>query len=366
MKLEIHKGLNGLTKIEAEWNNLFNSLSTPTYTQSSIWHKCYLQNLATDIQKCYYFCIYKNNSLIAIFPLEEARHKFYLLTLNTLKFSENNHFGLNSIIVDEDEDTQAVFEFLYQTLKNEGSIKWHLIYLERAIQNSQASLCKIKQSSLLSQSASNVCNILPIQDYEKTLEQFSKNFKGNLRKTRKKIKSLKKVEYESSNCTTLDAFFEHFLDIEASGWKGLAGKSSAIKLDPKLVNFYREVMHGFAKLGKMEINLMSLNDKPIAVQYSIILEPTVFLLKIGYDESCRKISPGNLLIEHKLKEYEKNPSLSNLNLISDAAWHTSWNPTILLAHDIYNCQNLPIAIYIKSILWLKENTRTLRFKLHLK
>ena len=366
MKLKIHKGLNGLTKIEAEWNNLFNSLSTPVYTQSSIWHKCYLQHLATDIQKCYYFCIYKKNRLIAIFPLEEARHKFHLFTLNTLKFSENDHFGLNSIIVNEHENTQSVFNFLYQTLKMETSIKWDLIYLKRAINKSQTSLCKVTQTKFLSQSISNVCDLLPIQDYEKTLKRFSRNFKGNLRKARKKISSLEKVEYKSSNSTTLDEFFEHFLDIEASGWKGTAGESSAIKLNPKLVTFYREVMHGFAEFGQMEINLLNINDKPIAVQYAIILEPTVFLLKIGYDESSRSISPGNLLIEHKLKEYEKKPALTNLNLISNAAWHTYWNPIILPAYDIYNCKTLPVAIYIKSILWLRDHAKTLRSKLHRK
>ena len=158
---------------------------------------------------------------------------------------------------------------------------------------------------------------------------------------------------------TLNTYFEHFLDIEASGWKGSKGEKTAIKLNKNLQSFYREIIQGFSKNGQMEMNLLSINNKPIAAQYAIILEPTVFLLKIGYDEDYRSLSPGNILIEHKLKEYEINSNLTTLNLISNAAWHTNWKPAVLSSHNIYNCKNLLIAIYIKSIFWLKDLVKEL-------
>ena len=362
MELIIQQGFIGLEKIESEWNQLFNKLAYPLYSQSIIWHKAYLRNLMIDSSRCYYFCIYKNNKLIAVFPLENNKKKF----LKTLSFSDTSHFGfnLNSILIDEYENTQIVFEFLFQSLKKEKSIKWDVIYLKRVLDNSQYSLCKTSDSKLTFQTLGSSCDILPIQNYKKTHEMFSRNFKRNLQKSRKKILGMENVKFESSqDIETLEDYFNYFLDVEASGWKGLKGSKSAIKLNGNVRNFYQEAMRGFAKNGQMEINLLSINNKPIAAQFAIIIEPTVFLLKIGYDENSRRISPGNILLEHKLKEYEVNPNLTILNLISNADWHTNWKPNVLLSHNIYNCKNLFIARNIKLLFWLEGNVKKILSKL---
>jgi len=364
MRLKLNKGLIGIENIEFEWNQLFKKLSKPIYSQSVIWHKAYLNNLVNDVDKCHYFCIYKGSNLIAIFPFEEVRCKFYLLSFNTLSFSNHSHFGLNSIVVDENESIQYVFEFLYNALKKEKSILWDIIYLYRTIDNYQPAQCKIRNSRLLVQSPSVVCDTLPIQNYDKTNKRFSRNFKQNLKKYRNRILELENVEYKTIyKRENVDEYFNHFLDIEASGWKGALGMKSAIKLNESLRNFYSEIMYSFSEIEQMELNFLLINNKPIAAQFVIILEPTVFLFKIGYDEDYRRFSPGNLLIEKKLKEYQNNPNLVTLNLISNAEWHKNWKPDILVSNNLYNCKNLFVALCMRMILWLKDRAKEIDDKL---
>lgn len=363
MKLVIVKGETGLNQIESEWNELFNNLTTPTYSQSIIWHKAYLKYLAPDVDKCFYFCIYKHDTLIAIFPLEQVQRKFYIASITILSFPSNNHFGINSVITDQKENTQNIFQFLYQSLKMQKNIAWDVIYLNKAIENSQASLCKIDNQKLCLQKTSTVCDILPIQTYKRTYSKFSRRLKRNLKKGKEIISNSYKIEYKSTrNEDELDAYFTKFLDIEASGWKGINGEGTAIKLHKNLSGFYLDILHGFAKTGNMEINLLSVNGKYIAAQYAIILEPTVFLIKIGYDEGNRNLSPGNLLLEHELQEYAKEEKLKILNLISDAGWHKEWKPTRLPSYKIYNCRNIFIATGLKAVLRIKDFNEELMAK----
>jgi len=355
LKLKVFRGQSGFNKIKEHWSDLFQNLQKPVYTQSPIWHYAYIKHLCTNSDSCFYFCIFDNDKLIAIYPLEQTRHRYFFLRLNSLSFSEHSHFGLNSVIVEDEEDIQYLFNFLYKTLKNQKDIKWNLIYLEQALDGTSAASCMVFDKKLSLQSVSSNCNVLAILNQEETATHLTKNFKNNLKKARKKLQKIDNVEYRT--CTekhNIDACFEQFLTVEASGWKGSEGKSSAIKLNTNLREFYKQVMTGFSEFGQMEINILMVNEKPIAVQYAIILANTVFLLKIGYDEQYSKVSPGNMLLEEKLKSYLDQPHLKNVNLITDASWHRSWQPEVINTKNIYNCRNSFIAIYFKIMLFIRK------------
>jgi len=355
LKLEIFRGQSGFDKIVKLWNSLFQSLKKTVYTQSPTWHSAYIEHLCTDPDSCYYFCIFQNDKLIAIFPFEQTNHRYFLFRLKSLSFSEHSHFGINSIVVADEEDAQYLFNFLYNNLKNQKTIKWNIIYLEQALDGMSTSSCMVYDENLLLESVSSSCDVLSIQNQEKTESRLTKNFKNNLKKSRKKLLKLDNVEYRT--CTekqNMDVCFEQFLTVEASGWKGAEGKSSAIKLNSNLREFYKQVMVGFSGSGQMEINTLMVNERPIAVQYAIILASTVFLLKIGYDENFSKVSPGNMLLEEKLKSYLDQPQLKYVNLITDAPWHRSWQPEVVNAKNIYNCRNRFIAMYIKMMISIRK------------
>ena len=357
IKLEIFNGVKGIKQIEEQWTHLFEKLNQPVYTQSYIWHQAYIQHLTNSPENNYYFCIYKSDSLVAIFPLEYFSKRVYLFKLTVLGFSEHSHFGINSIIVDDNENPQELFVFLFNELKKQNTLKWSLIYFDRALKGSQVEKCTLEKDLCVSV-AGNVCDVLLIQDYELTLKRLSRNFKGNLRKARKKLSNESRFLVNTVvKSDTINKQFDHFLNIEASGWKGSSGKGSAIKLDPDLHAFYEHVMKGFADNEQIEINTLVVNDVPVAAHFAIIMQDTVYLLKIGYDESYGYLSPGNMLLEYKLKDYAEKTDLKYLNLISDAYWHNSWEPEVITSRNIFNCRNQFIALYVKSVLSLRKNIK---------
>ena len=79
---------------------------------------------------------------------------------------------------------------------------------------------------------------------------------------------------------------------------------------------------------------MLVDGKPVAAQYAILLDPTVFLLKIGYDELYAKCQPGHILLEYALEKYSLE-NYTDVNLVSNAKWHMSWMPTRIESKNFY-------------------------------
>jgi len=84
LKLKVFRGQSGFNKIKENWSGLFQNLKKPVYTQSPVWHYAYIKHLCTNSDSCFYFCIFDNDKLIAIFPLEQTSHRYFFLRLNSL------------------------------------------------------------------------------------------------------------------------------------------------------------------------------------------------------------------------------------------------------------------------------------------
>jgi CelD/BcsL family acetyltransferase involved in cellulose biosynthesis len=87
-----------------------------------------------------------------------------------------------------------------------------------------------------------------------------------------------------------DRWIDHFMEVEASGWKGRAG--SAILSDVRSQRFFSQVMHGAFQCGKLMMLSLCLNGVPIAMKCSIRGGKGVFAFKIAYREDFRRFSPG--------------------------------------------------------------------------
>lgn len=361
MRLEIQQGLDGLKKIEQEWNILFKKIKEPVFSQSIIWHRAYLKNLSLDSEKCCFFCIYKYDILIAIFPFEIFRRRYYLLSFDTLGFSTHSHFGLNSILMGVNEDSQVLFEFLFKELKKNKKIKWNLIYLERVLKNSKSANCLIQNSI---KSYSNDCLVIPIETEDVMNTRLSRNFKSNIKRKRKKLFNYDLVKFESIKKTEdLESAFHSFLDIEASGWKGLAGTKSAIKLDDNLKGFYEDVLREFSLKNQIEINLLKINNDYVAAQFTVVIDTSIFLFKLGYREEFKELSPGYILLHQKLLDYSKQSILKRVNCISNASWFLSYKPEIVPCINIYNCRNNRVSFYFNFILWIIPKLKIIRSKM---
>lgn len=148
----------------------------------------------------------------------------------------------------------------------------------------------------------------------------------NLRRLRKQLADINelRVEHISEPAELKDAF-EHFLQIEASGWKGQGVEATAISANPELVAFYGALLTPSSAGITPEINLLWSGDDCTAAQFGLRTGKCLSLLKIGYNEAFARFSPGYLLLESVLAEAPSR-GIDTLSLVTSPAWSERWHP----------------------------------------
>ncbi len=103
-----------------------------------------------------------------------------------------------------------------------------------------------------------------------------------------------KVNFQrQSDDAGLPEWTEHFLALEAAGWKGKSG--SALAQAGATDALFREGLAGAAAQGRLERLTLSLDERPIAMLAQFICPPAAFSYKTTYDEAYARFSPGVLL-----------------------------------------------------------------------
>lgn len=92
---------------------------------------------------------------------------------------------------------------------------------------------------------------------------------------------------------------EEFLALEAAGWKGRGGTALASLPDDSA--YIREIVRNFAAIDAVRIDLLRLDDAPIAGGLLLDLAGQSHFLKIAYDEGKARLSPGRALAIEMLR-----------------------------------------------------------------
>jgi CelD/BcsL family acetyltransferase involved in cellulose biosynthesis len=157
--------------------------------------------------------------------------------------------------------------------------------------------------------------------------QISSGLRKHMRRCRRQLSDLGSLEFVSSrDPAALPALFDEFLALEASGWKGVTGEATAIRLDPGLVQFYSGLLARFVETGECEVNLLRLNGRNIAGQFCLISGGTWYHLKIAYDEEFDTFSPGFVLLEEVLSRLCEDDQVHTANYLTGAEWADRWHP----------------------------------------
>jgi CelD/BcsL family acetyltransferase involved in cellulose biosynthesis len=93
-------------------------------------------------------------------------------------------------------------------------------------------------------------------------------------------------------------------------------------------------MHRFADRGWCRIDVVRHDGRPIAAAFQLVMDQTIYGLKIGFDESYAQIAPGNLLHWYIFRTACEDPQLETYDMTSHAAWHSNWRPRAAELLDI--------------------------------
>ncbi|MCP3667381.1 MAG: GNAT family N-acetyltransferase, partial [Gammaproteobacteria bacterium] len=170
--------------------------------------------------------------------------------------------------------------------------------------------------------------------FQEFLSTYKSKFRRNLRRKITKANQQGELRLESiTQYGELYRAFEVFLSVENSGWKGQKGTS--IKQQPEQLTYFRSLLETYGKIGACQINLLYIGEICIAAQFSLLIEETLFLLKIGYDESYASISPGQLLILMLIESGCETGRFCKLSFVTGVSWIDVWKPKLNQAYLAY-------------------------------
>lgn len=186
-------------------------------------------------------------------------------------------------------------------------------------------------------------------EYEALCSQYSTNLRASLKKARRRLEEngAWRVVFASNGDKFSQEYFQEFLRLEASGWKGRAGTESAIKLNDKICGFYKALLSEQVQSFACEITLLECNGTAIAAQFSVFDGKCKHLLKIGYDETYAKFSPGQVLLDNVLRDACCNSRIERVSLVTNMPWHQTWRPKAMNNSELVCIRN-PIAAWLFS------------------
>lgn len=174
------------------------------------------------------------------------------------------------------------------------------------------------------------------RSYKELLSSLSGKFRRNLGSRRKRFEregrlSLVVVPRKSPE---FPAAFQELLDVEASGWKGGVGTGTSIKHNHRQRKFLEE-LNTLDGAVQPEIYLLRVNNHCAAAQYWLRAGGVLANLKMGYDESLSRFSPGHQLLAMVLENACADAATREVSLVSHQSWHGDWRPAFRPHHWQY-------------------------------
>lgn len=322
LSITMEKGMAGLEAIKEDWVKLYAAQKHPAYHQDWRWMAS-LQRCLID-QPLNFVVLRRRNQVALILPLHLRSMVKAGISQNYLSFPYHNHVVLSDALVQGDYVEDTDFKEMLFFLETQKEFKWDHLKFSGIYSRSPLPDILMQSGLELNEIASNAYFSLGPERYDVNLsKKFIKNIK---RLTTKAANELGDIEtlYVNDVVTLPDAF-EAFLDLEASGWKGEAGTSTAIKHNPQLVKFYRHLMESFSKDGSFQINLLKIDGVPAAGQMCIRSGGTWFILKIAYNDDLKRFGAGNILMLSFLEALHSEGEITELNLVTSPPWADRWH-----------------------------------------
>ena len=359
LQVDVYRGRAGLAAVSEQWRILLDGLRRKRFFHYYGWWKSYLDSLDREPDAVSIFVVRNAGQPVAILPLKRCTRKWYGLRASVWNLPEHPHLPLNDILCGRGVTAADVIAALTRALREHESGSWDVLGFTSVLEESPLAGFVTGTSSRVVTTLLETCDYLTCHGaYEDIAVEFSRNFRSNLNKARNKLAREQGVDFTSvTDHSGLIRAFAEFAEIEVSGWKGAKGTGTAIKLHPELMKFYQSLIDELSACGAIMINILKVGDRPIASQFCIKDEDTLYVLKLAYDEDWSRVAPGNMLLERVIQEGIRSKGFQYINLVGDPPWFKDWQPNSLSVYNIWLFNRTPVGLTLfgamKAKQWLK-------------
>jgi CelD/BcsL family acetyltransferase involved in cellulose biosynthesis len=327
MEASLHEGLDGLRHLNADWRSLHGGASVFARYE---WTLAAVTHLVPS--GSVFFCRISDASdrVVAIVPAFLGNVSVRpFRKMRAISLGLSHELALFDFPMRPDVDAAAVGEAMLRAFR-EVRGTWDLVHWSRVMADGNAArVAKSMRDSRVVLTSSSVCNTFATTGSPEALfASLPKNMRSNLKKCSKRLAQtgVARACLARDDVRTIARFFDEFLRIEASGWKGREGKNSAVALRPAIRGFYQALLAQNSDEFESDIAVLFVDDRAVAAEFLIRSARWQHVYKIGYDEEFARCSPGQLLLGSVLERACASESIDRVSLVTGMPWHRNWGP----------------------------------------
>lgn len=335
----LDRGEAGLQALWADWQQLVAELPSADHLHRPEWAAAYARHLAGDSERLVWASVRRraDGRLMAVLPIEQTGPR-------QLRLLTNEHLYLADVI--SHVAPAALWPAFWHWLQHDAGLSWTRLDVGRL--RAGGWLAEALRQCAPRHDFHSVIGGSAWLDvdrpYDALLRGASANHRSSLARGAKKADPLGGLRYETHRTAeALAAALPHFLDVEASGWKGEQG--GAVACRPEWLAFYRELTERLAERpaeqdrqpAGCEIDLLWLGERPVATIFWLRTGHTLALQKIAYREDLASIGPGKLILARALARACADPDLLRVSFVTRCPWADGWRTEVtpVTGHLIY-------------------------------
>jgi CelD/BcsL family acetyltransferase involved in cellulose biosynthesis len=324
-----YQGSQGLESLAPEWTVLAESIPDARFNHFPGWYRAHLASNRSDPESFWFLAAHRDQKLAAVFPLQFQSHRVKILRPKFLGTINDNELQLSDFVFARTASNANLLYEMTQWLRTQRAIRWDMLRLLKISEDSSfayAARVRLPRATV-ARRYDGSAYFDTSGTYDQATRAMSSKFRSNLRRRTRLAENSGTLRFQSVRLRDqLDEAFNIFLDIEASGWKGPAGTSSAIRCQPGALAFYTALLREFGPRDECVINLLWHGEQAIAGQLGLRIGRTLHILKVGYRDVHSVLAPGILLQERTIRHACEDPGVDTLSMVNEPYWARSFKP----------------------------------------
>jgi CelD/BcsL family acetyltransferase involved in cellulose biosynthesis len=292
--------------LRTQWNAVAGSVPGASIFCSHEWFDAAWQ-WRHQTARLYLLCGFAGQRLAAVLPLVLQENRTRGLRFRELAFLTVPDTQCCDLIAAEVDRAAAVAAFALELLRRRG--EWDVMrlnYLPPGAVVASALRESLESSGLATRMGAAPGNpyIALDSSWDAYYATRSRRLKKSNNLAANRLKKAGEVHVDwlapqASDCAGRDRFVDRAIAISASSWKTRTGTS----LDnPGPGSFVRCLSEGAFRRGWLSIWILSVNNRPLAMEYQLVADGNVYGLRSDFDAEFEAISPGTYLSRHLLSQ----------------------------------------------------------------
>ena len=324
LRIERIDDLPGLEAHGAAWDalGLASPAPEPLLTATHAWTACHIEHRLAEDERWACYLAYDGQALVGVLPVIRRRHPLLGGWRPNLRVPADFHTRDGDVAIAAGREVEVLRALLDAVDAHEGP------YLELRLGGLRA---RSPAAAALGEAVRGSVFLVPDldgrllhvgDDWDAYRTSLQANFRRNLRKARNRCKTAGAEFRVLAGDEADPALFGRFVELEEAGWKGSEG--TAIGSAASSRRFYEALVHRLAARGWLEWHVLELEGRWIAAHLAIRFGRELVLLRIAYDETQARLSPGNVLFAAVLERTFERRDATVVDCLTSQPWHDHW------------------------------------------